>query len=269
MNDIPSTFHSLAGRLSELPGVLSVGRSGGGRKLPASGADGDIDVFLYCDAIPDEISREAALASMGGCLADARAGVFSGGRWGAGDFARIEGVDTWLMFFTVREAQAEVESILNGDHPGREGGFYPTGRCAMYLGMEILCDRTGFLASLKERLSVYPDTLAERLARHHLYALDDTEDFERAVARKDSLFYHFALENALDHYLQALFALNKTFFPSRKRSLEYIARFEKKPEKCEERLLDTIRLGGAEDGIEASYAVWTALVRELHALSLT
>lgn len=84
-----------------------------------------------------------------------------------------------------------------------------------------------------------------------------------ADKRQDVLFYHFALDIAIDHYLQALFAINKTFFPSRKRSLQYIERFLVKPHGCAGDLPEVIRLGGCADTLEASYALWRKMTEVL------
>lgn len=265
MCEIERVFKQLINSISTMNGVLSVGRSGGGRPLPSAAGDGDIDVFVYCSAIPSVHSRIAALESVPEALGEYRTGVFSGGHWGTGDLVYINGVETWLMYFTVDEAVAEVDSVLRGDRPDKtDGYFYPTGRCAMLAGIEILCDKTSFLAALKERLATYPEELSGKLAEYHLAKLNDTEDFERAVARGDALFYHFTLEIALDHFLQALFALNRVFFPSRKRSLEYISKFPKKPENCEARLLEVVRLGGSPESIYQSYELFRELAEELN-----
>lgn len=93
--------------------------------------------------------------------------------------------------------------------------------------------------------------------------MEDVEDLERAAVRKDVLFYHFALDIALDHFLQALFALNRVYFPSRKRSLELAGNFGLKPEDCSERLLEVIRLGGRPEGISQSYSLWKDIINEL------
>ena len=258
-----STFSELIRRLSALPNVQSIGRSGG-RPLPAKPSDGDIDVFLYCDSIPPTEARRVALHEMGTKFTDIKMDAIGGGRWGVGDLVYIGGFETWLMYFTLEQATAEVDAVLAGQQPGREGSyFYPTGRCAMYLKMEILCDKTGFLAGMKEYLSVYPENLAHSISKVHMDALGDTEDLERAVTRRDVLFYHFALDLALDHFLQALFAMNRVFFPSRKRSMEHIHEFKVKPERCEERLLEVLRLGGSPEGIGQSYQMWKELVLEL------
>lgn len=93
------------------------------------------------------------------------------------------------------------------------------------------------------------------------------EDFRRAVDRQDVFFYHFVLDLALDHFLQALFALNRTYFPSRKRSLEHIAEFRVKPIPCEDMLLRAIELGGKPGSVADSYQIWQALTTELSALA--
>jgi hypothetical protein len=101
---------------------------------------------------------------------------------------------------------------------------------------------------------------------HHSKALGDIEDIERAVQRKDMLFFHFALDLALDDFLQTLFALNKAYFPSRKRSETYLQGFKLKPSGCEDRLRQVVALGGKEETLEQSYKIWKSLVYDLELL---
>ncbi|MPM89465.1 hypothetical protein SDC9_136574 [bioreactor metagenome] len=98
----------------------------------------------------------------------------------------------------------------------------------------------------------------------HSEQLRDTEDLERADARKDVLFYHFALDLALDHFLLVLFALNRVYFPSRKRSLDDLSTFQQKPVRCEERLLHILHLGALAVTLGDSFHEWTVLVQELY-----
>jgi hypothetical protein len=131
----------------------------------------------------------------------------------------------------------------------------------------VLWDKSNFLDDLKKRLSNYPDKLGKILLQYHLAELEDTEDLKRAVVRKDVLFYHFAMDLAIDHFLQALFAINKIYFPSRKRTLDFIENFSIKPEGCNEKLLEVISLGSFPEGIKESYALWSNMVKELKKLS--
>ena len=113
---------------------------------------------------------------------------------------------------------------------------------------------------------VYPDALKSAMINTHLGRTLDEEDLGRAVLRKDVLFYHRVLEVALDHYLQVLYAVNETFFPSRKRTQKYIDSFKTKPDHCYERLAEVIRLGSSEETIAGSVARWRLLVDDLHAI---
>lgn len=250
-------------QISALTEIQSIGISGGQAPLPQVG-EGDIDVFIYCDTIPTIERRQAILGQMEERIQESKVNVFEGGHWGTGDFLLVNGIETWLMYFTVDETVTDLEAILKGEFPDKlENYYYPIGRCGMLRNIRVMYDRDSFLQDLKSRLAEYPDSLSRVLSVYHLNGLEDTEDLERAVMRKDVLFYHFALDLALDHFLQALFALNKTYFPSRKRSLDYIEGFLIRPEQCSQKLLEVIKLGGCPDEMEKSYLLWRNMVEEL------
>ncbi len=254
---------SLINSLSTIREVQSIGISGNKTPLPKAG-EGDIDIFIYCDMIPEFSKRQAVINELGDLLQNSKINVFEGGHWGIGDYILINGVETWLMYFTESETLDDVESILNGDYPDlQDNYYYPVGRLAMLKNINVLYNKNGFLYSLKERLSEYPEKLAEILIQYHLNELKDIEDLERAVIRKDVLFYHFAMDIAMDHFLQALFAINRTYFPSRKRTLEFINNFSNKPEGCSENLLKVIKLGSCSEDINQSYVLWSNMVNEL------
>ncbi|MDF2943263.1 MAG: hypothetical protein K0S01_2121 [Herbinix sp.] len=249
--------------ISGMSEVQSIGISGSITPLPRAG-EGDIDIFIYCDMIPNYEKRQALLNQMGNQIQEGKINIFEGGHWGIGDFMLINGVETWLMYFTVTDTVTDVEAILNGEYPDKlDNYYYPIGRCAMLKNINVLFDQCDFLDDLKKRLSYYPDKLAKILIQYHLDELKDTEDLERAVVRKDVLFYHFAIDIAIDHFLQSLFAINRAYFPSRKRTLDFIKNFNIKPEGCTEKLLQVIKLGGFTEGIEQSFALWSNMVNEL------
>lgn len=259
---LEENFSRLIETVSFMPGVQSVGKSGGA-ELPESG-ESDIDLFVYCSEIPELSERNRAFEDIGLMNANVR----QGGHWGVVDLVLLSGVETYLMYFTLDETIDNVREILEGKYPDKlDNCFYPTGKLAALREMTVLKDSAGFLFSMKKLLESYPEKLARTLIDYHIKQLGDTEDLERADARCDVLFYHFALDLALDHFLQALFAMNKVFFPSRKRTFEYIEQFAVKPDRCTEQLEDLVSLGGTPDGIGASYTLWQALVGELIALS--
>jgi hypothetical protein len=257
----------LVSHISGLPMVQSVGLSGKKTPLPKKG-EGDIDLFIYCDEIPALARRQEVLDALCGVIEEGKADVIHGGRWGYGDFALLNGVETWLMYFTMEETLADAESILKGEQPDKlDNYYYPVGRLAMLKNMTVLFDRSGFLSGLKNRLASYPEKLRNTLAAHHLSELHDTEDLCRAVTRRDAFFYHFALDIALDHFLQALFAMNSTYFPSRKRTLEYLASFSVQPKDCASRLMEVLRLGGKGETVPQSYSLFQSLADELMELN--
>ncbi len=266
MSETENILKRLIDAVAIMEQVQAIGISGTIKPLPKAG-EGDIDIFIYCTDIPGEAQRRAMLDRFGMILDGSKIGVFAGGHWGVGDYTEINGVETWLMYFTMDEASCEIEDILGGSKPGRaDGYFFPVARLAMLKNMNIMFERDGFLQSIKDRLAVYPEELAKKSIVYHLEQLDDAEDLLRAVTREDPLFYHFALEPMLDHLLMALFALNREYFPSRKRSLEYIQKFNSKPEDCGKRLLEMVRLGGEGKRLRESFELFRQLAGEIKAL---
>jgi hypothetical protein len=249
--------------------VRAIGLSGGDRPLPEPGA-GDIDLFVYCTEIPAPEEREEVLRSLREDVAQVETGRLTDGHWGRGDRLLLAGVETWLLYFTVEETAAELEAILGGEYPERlDSYYYPIGRCATWKSMRLLYDPDGFLGSIQRRLETYPDGLATAVLAHHLDALEDLEDLERAAQRRDVFFFHFALDLALDHLLQALFALNREYFPSRKRSEQYLRNFQRKPHDCESRLREIVQLGGNASTVETSYRMWKDLALDLRSLCVS
>ena len=264
---VETVIHDLFEAVARNSMVRAIGLSGGARPFPEPG-EGDIDLFVYCTEIPTQSQRHEALASLGESVEQIEIGRSEGGHWGQGDSLVAAGVETWLMYFTLAEARAELEAVLAGQYLGRSDSYYyPIGRCAMWKAMRIFYDPDGILQSFKARLEKYPEGLARAIVAHHIEALGDVEDIERAVQRKDVLFYHFALDLALDHFLQAVFALNKEYFPSRKRSETYLQSFRVKPPGCEQRLRRVVALGGEAETLEGSYEMWQGLVRDLESLA--
>ena len=258
-----TAINKLVNTIAGHPSVRSIGLSGGERPFPESG-QGDIDLFVYCTDIPSKNERGEMLAPLQKEIQQSKIGKLEGGHWGQGDCLWIAGVETWLLYFTVGETRAELEAILAGHYLGRlDSYYYPIGRCAMWKTIRAIYDPDQFLQSIKQRLNDYPERLALAVVHHHLDALDDIEDLERAVQRTDVFFFHFALDLALDHFLQALFGLNKEYFPSRKRMENYLRGFQVKPQDCEQRLRQVITLGGNADTLEQSYKTWQSLVHDL------
>jgi len=262
-SDTRRSLERLVSAIGADPAVRAVGRSGGDRPLPKPG-EGDIDLFVYCTEIPLPGNRKARLDTLGDVVGQVQIGALTGGAWGVADALYLGGVETWVMYFTVDQLWAEIAAVLRGESVKRvDEDYYPVGRLAMLQSIESLYDPDGLFTRVSDAIAAYPAELMRAVLDYHLPRMDDREDFERAVRRQDVLFYHFVLDLAIDHFLQSLFALNKTYFPSRKRSIEYIARFATKPARCEERLLAVVELGARPESLAESYRTWQELTREL------
>jgi hypothetical protein len=260
--NLHDSFERLINAISELENVFSIGKSGVG-DIPLHN-ESDIDVFVFCDKIPAAPLRHSVVRESGIIADKSEFGEASVRFWGICDFITVCGTEICLMYFTVSEMDKEIDSVLNCSRLDREDEyFYPTGRCASFINMCIFYDKYGYINGKKEKLKLYPEELSERLFNHHSNRINDAEDFNRAVIREDALFYHSTFESAIDHFLQALFALNKVFFPSRKRTIQFINDFKYKPRNCSDRLLEVIALGSNPKTLYQSYYLWNALCNEL------
>jgi len=262
-----NNYKLLIDEIRKIDGVASIGKSGG-ETIPIQN-ENDIDVFIFCSHIPNAQTRKTAVKKVESAVSKITISETAGRFWGVCDFVTIENTEICLMYFNISDMNDEIESVLNGSRLDRENEyFYPTGRCATFLSMYVLYDKTGYISNMKEKLSVYPIVLSKKLYDHHVGKINDNEDFERAIARKDTIFYHSTLELAIDHFLQALFALNQCYFPSRKRITQFIEKFKLKPINCSERLLEVIKTGSEPRTLSQSYDIWSALCKELKDIAI-
>lgn len=265
MQSVNQTVQLLAGGIAGLSCICAVGRTDGALAEPQPG-ETDVDLFALGSGIPPEEKRRAVYEAVPGC-AVAQMTVCQGGVWGTGDRLIIGGVDVMPMYFTLEETYAFLDSVLSGERAAAEGLFYPVGRLCTFTRMLALNDARGVLRDIKRYLSVYPEALRQSVLRLNQPRLWDDEDFSRAVRRRDILYYHQVLENALDGAMQTLFALNRAYMPSRKRGAEELARFAHKPDDCANRMLEAVRLSACEETIAQSAALWRALAKDIRALA--
>jgi len=253
-------FDRLITSIINLPEVQSIGKTGS--KDISFSDDNDVDIFIICNNTPNLKTREKLYNDINYDL-KIKTHDFEGKYWGTLDLINIDKIEICLMYFNRSKVENEIDDILQGNRIKKEENyFYPMGRCATYKNINILYDKSMFLENMKLKLSDYPETLYDKNIDFHLSKLNDSEDMESAIHKKDILFYHSALDNSIDHYLQLLFTLNYCFFPSRKRSFLYINEFKYKPKNCIERLIEIVKYGGEVNTINKSYEKWKEIVKE-------
>jgi len=264
-NSSNEVFSLLIDTLSKNDLIQSIGKTGA-KELPQNN-DSDVDIFIFSEQVPKFPNREKIYTNIEKFLNGVEVNEQESKHWGFVDFLKIDKIEVCLMYFSVTNMKEEIVKLLNGDRLEKEENyFYPIGRCATIKTLNILYDKNNFLSNLQKQLAIYPNELYTKSIEHHLSKINDKEDFGRAITRKDVLFYHFVLDIALDHYLQLLFAVNKNFFPSRKRSIEHIDSFKIKPVNCGNRILEVLLLGGNENELKESYIVWEKLCNDLENL---
>lgn len=245
----------LAADLSRESNVAAVGLAK--PTMPRDSQDGDIDVFVYCTDPMQEEGKAGIYARSQ--FSEEPDHVFESRNWGSGDRAEVMGIETWIMYFLTEEVEREVEEICQGKRVANENGYYPVGRLAMFQQMRILYERSGFLSTLKKRLSAYPENLRRSVVDSCKRGLCNEEDLVRAVCRADVLFYHVSIDQAMDRLLQLLFALNETYFPSRKRNEAFIEAFGVKPTDFYGRLMRVVELGAQKPTLQESFREFRSL----------
>lgn len=249
--------------VATMEGVEAIGQTGDPDEVPIPGF-GDYDLFVLCSKIPsmeERIScynRQEELfteLNMEVCKADIH--------WGTGDILLIDGVETMFMYFLAEEMRDYINSVVDGSRISPEGEFYPLGRLSTMRNINVLVDKTGVLEAMKEELTEYPERLRKAVLDASYPYIWDEENVGRAVLRKDIVFNHHVFQHSLDLFLQTLYALNKVYFPSWKRTEQYIHSFPLKPRDCYSRMQKAIALSVCAETIEESYAIWRELVEEL------
>lgn len=181
----------------------------------------------------------------------------------------VEGIDIMPMYFTWQEMSDYLNEILECKHLDKEGRFYPVGRLASVSSMNVLYEMYDSWTSLIQRVNHKPDVFFESWYKNEMNQVIDEEDMGRSLLRKEVLFFHQVLENALNHWLQALYAVNHCYFPSRKRTQDAMNGFQILPPNSYVRLLSVISKGANSETICEAIEELRKLAKELADLGKT
>lgn len=220
----------------------------------------DIDLFVLCDEIPSPEKREVIYGEL--MQYNIQMNLANGGVWGYGDGFMVDGISVMPMYFTITEMEKYLKRVLNGKVLDKQNGFYPTGRLSTIQKMHVLFEKNQCYQKLIDLVMNPHDSLFKVLFEKNIQACLDEEGLTKARLREDVLYYHQILEESIDCFLMALFALNKTYFPSRKRTKSYIASFLMKPKDCYSRLIEMIQKGSNMKTINQSIQILKDLVLE-------
>ncbi len=257
----------LCNRISQNPNILGIAQTGD-LNAPLIPGKSDIDLFVLCKSVPEREERLSTYARLEGSYDQISMEVCNCDTWGVGDIFDVNKIDVMPMYFEIDKFYSYIDEVLSGKYLHREGRFYPIGRLATVESINIIYEQDNAWSALIEKVKKHPDELFSKWYEAQSSQILDEEDLGRVILRKEVLFYHQVLEEALDHFLQALYALNNTYFPSRKRNAEAIEAFTNKPDNCNTRLLHIIETSVKAETIEDSVNELCALVEDLSALKI-
>ena len=210
----------------------------------------DIDLFVLCSEVPPKEERMLWYQGIQNEKFDLQMEVCNGGQWGYGDILVVDEIDVMPMYFTIKEMHDYLKEVLECKHLEKEGRFYPVGRVASIATIHILNEKENAWTNLKNMVNQKPNTFFQRWYENEICQVLDEEDLGRSELRKEVLFFHQVLENSLDHLLQAVYDINKCYFPSRKRTMPAIDEFQYKPVDCFERLIRIVQNGSREETMD-------------------
>lgn len=261
--------------LSELPGVVAIVLGGSyaeGTQTPAS----DMDIGLYYHAEdPFRVREVRQVAERFAVKPPTVTGYYAWGPWVNGG-AWIQTAEGKVDFLyrnldqveqTVDEALAGIVRHDFGQQP--TFGFYST----MYLAETQICrplyDPQRVIAHLKARVLSYPPLLKQKTVADSLWSTEFTLLHADAYAARGDVYNTVGcFTRCATNLVQALFALNETYFLSDKRALCKIEDFAQQPPHFAERLTAILAHPGCDaPALTGSLAALRALWRETCALS--
>lgn len=242
--------------------ILGIGQTGD-INAPLIPWKSDIDLFVICNSVPNRQERLSRYQQLISDCDSLEMEVCGGGVWGYGDIFVCDNIEVMPMYFTRVEMEGYLHEVLDGQHLEKEGRFYPIGRLASIESLHVLYEKNAVWTTIIDMVKAHPQELFRRWYVSESSQMIDEEDLGRAELRHEVLFYHQVIENFLDHFLQALYAKNNCYFPSRKRTEAAIASFSSKPENCLTRLMRIVELGAKSDTIDQSIAELRAIAAEL------
>jgi hypothetical protein len=218
---------TIAARLSAVPGVIAV-VLGGSYARGAARPESDLDVAMYyAEQRPfeiDDIRRVAAEISIAG--PPDVTGFYGWGPWvNGGAWIRTAAGKVDFIYRNIDQVQRTIDDAIQGTigHDFNQQpafGFYSVTYLAETRVCVPLYDPAGLIASLKQRVAVYPPLLREKIVASSLWLAEFSIAHAEGYAERGDVYaVSGALTRTAAFLTQALFALNETYFMSDKTAM--------------------------------------------------
>jgi hypothetical protein len=235
----------------------------------------DVDIYLFADEVLPGVRRaERVVAELG---AEARPES-----WGADDPFVQGGTDFWhagqrveCWLRSTREVDRTLRACLGGE-VRREYvvwtvmGFLSYTALADVHSMKVVDDPHGILGRWKEAVATYPEALRQGiLDRFMPEAAFWPENFHyrTAVQRADVIYTSGIVQQVLHALIQAVFALNRVYFPGEKRLAHAMETLPVQPSGFAHRVQELLAPAAVGvTGLETQRRALAELVAEMRAL---
>ena len=203
---------------------------GGSLAKGVADAHSDLDIYVFAEAWLNDGERDAMIAR----LLPAATSIRS---WGRDDQAGTDfvadgrPVEIWLRALgPLRRAvdNALAGTVVRTHVTWTPNGYYEHCALADLATLRPLSDEAGLLAPLLADVSTYPPALRAVLLAEGLRSVRfwrGNFHLETALLRDDAYYLQSILQQIGADLVQALFALNRTYFPGDKKLGRYLAAF--------------------------------------------
>lgn len=215
----------LADLFSRFPQVEAVGVSGSLASAAFIDPASDIDLYVFVTApVPLEARVELVVAMGGATQADMDLDF-----WDAGDewFHAPTGIEIDVMYWDTRWVEETLDRVIVYHQPSLG---YSTAHWHTIRSTEVLFDRSGWLARLKQRSEQpYPEELRRVVIRRNHAILRGVipaylHQVKKAAGRGDLVSVNHRVAAFLASYFDLIFAVNGVLHPGEKRLLDQARR---------------------------------------------
>jgi predicted nucleotidyltransferase len=275
--DFPNDFplDEIVGRLRAVQGVAAI-VLGGSWAAERARSDSDIDLGIaYRPSEPLNISAVREIAS---ALNDRPNPVVTElGQWGAwvngGAWLTIQGRRTDFIYRNLDLLEATIDECLAGQSRADfwqqpPYGFHSQIYCAEVRICRPLYDPEDIYTRLKQKVAVYPQALKQRQINACVWGAWFTlESGKKLIERGEPYLVTGHLVRSVMEMVQALYALNETYFMNDKYVLRDVAAFTVAPHNFMTRMNQIIGGGASLTELANRYRQAITLQAEIQALA--
>lgn len=253
MNDLESPARSLAARLADsfarFPQVVAAAWAGSLAGGSAVDQASDIDLYVYINRSIPLKDRLDLVEQLGGASWVDMDLDF----WGPGDtwIDASTGIEVDVTYWEPGWMEGKLDQVLE-KHRASLG--YTTCFWHTLLNSQILFDRSGWLARLKQRCDrPYPEELRRAIINTNRIVLRDVmpgyrSQVEKAVKRADLASINHRVSALVASYFDILFAFNRVPHPGEKRLIEQAERLcPRLPRNMATQVATVLRCAGGTD----------------------